>query len=52
MKTVEVTRQKSFGNNISTLQIARNIIAKEGIMGINKVLPFLLVFIDMFVVGR
>lgn len=36
MKTVEITRHKSADQSISTITIARDIFAKEGIKGINK----------------
>jgi len=36
MKTVEVTRHKTVGANLSTIQVARDIFSKEGIRGINK----------------
>ncbi|KAJ3111346.1 hypothetical protein HDU96_005775 [Phlyctochytrium bullatum] len=36
MKTVEVTRHKGEGANKSTIQVAREIFAREGIRGINK----------------
>ncbi|KAJ3098243.1 Mitochondrial DNA replication protein yhm2 [Phlyctochytrium bullatum] len=36
MKTVEVTRHKGEGVNKSTIQVAREIFAREGIRGINK----------------
>lgn len=36
MKTVEVTRHKQAGENVSTLRIARDVLQKEGIVGINK----------------
>ncbi|KAI8917033.1 mitochondrial carrier domain-containing protein [Powellomyces hirtus] len=36
MKTVEVTRHKSAGPAVSTIQVAREIFAREGIRGINK----------------
>ena len=36
MKTVEVTRHKQAGVHISTLKIAKDILQKEGIVGINK----------------
>lgn len=36
MKTVEVTRHKQAGANVSTIQIARNVLQKEGIAGLNK----------------
>lgn len=36
MKTVEVTRHKQAGDKVSTLTIARDVLKKEGIVGINK----------------
>lgn len=36
MKTVEVTRHKQTGDNASTLKIARDVLKREGIVGINK----------------
>ncbi len=38
MKTVEITRHKSAGTGVqlSTIAIARDILKKEGIRGINK----------------
>lgn len=36
MKTVEVTRHKGGGENKSTIAVAREIFAREGIRGINK----------------
>ncbi|KAJ3296349.1 hypothetical protein HDU76_006733 [Blyttiomyces sp. JEL0837] len=36
MKTVEVTRHKGSGVNKSTIQVAREIFAREGFAGINK----------------
>lgn len=43
MKTVEVTRSKGgAASQQSTMQVAREIFAREGIAGINKVsLPFI-----------
>lgn len=36
MKTVEVTRHKQVGVRASTLAIARDVLRREGIVGINK----------------
>ena len=36
MKTVEVTRHRSAGVQQSSLSIARDILRKEGFVGINK----------------
>lgn len=36
MKTVEVTRYKQIGSDVSTMQVARDVIKREGITGLNK----------------
>lgn len=36
MKTVEVTRHKQVGQHVSTWNIARDVLKREGIIGINK----------------
>lgn len=36
MKTVEVTRHKQVGASVSTIQVARDVLRREGIAGLNK----------------
>ncbi len=36
MKTVEVTRHKQVGSNLSTFQVARDVVQREGIAGLNR----------------